>query len=450
MTKRSLAAAVLLACASSGRRPPSAQDAHYWTYGYGPVGQLTEGTLVGGVNDLSAVYYNPGALALLDEPRFVINLTSIELANIDVPDAAGQNLDFEQLVFDIVPAMVAFKSGPTPGGQSLRGRAALASRLGLRPRLRDDAVSGASTRGSAGFGRYRQRAGRVLGRRHLVAPRVRALSVGVSPFVRYRGQRSRRALDPRGARRASAVSSVVRRHRERVQPRPPPREDRRRLATRSVGARRDGDAPGVKVWGNGKSSFNASRPASRVTPLLSARSRRTSSPPTTGPGRWLGGRRGGTTARRSTARSSGSRRSPRTISSSSSRRPSRAARRRSPSPSSARPRASSTSASASSGAWATVSCSTGRGPQRVGVRSRARVVRGLGPDRRDGRLHVRHRAGEDRLRGGLRLGERRGDADHRPARRLPPRPAGRLQPLDLLDRGLVLRRPPLAGRYRAR
>ena len=26
-----------------------AQDAHYWTYGYGPVGQLTEGTLVGGV-----------------------------------------------------------------------------------------------------------------------------------------------------------------------------------------------------------------------------------------------------------------------------------------------------------------------------------------------------------------------------------------------------------------
>ena len=27
--------------------PAAAQDSHYWTYGYGPIGQLTEGTLVG-------------------------------------------------------------------------------------------------------------------------------------------------------------------------------------------------------------------------------------------------------------------------------------------------------------------------------------------------------------------------------------------------------------------
>ena len=68
----------------------AAQDAHYWTYGYGPIGQLTEGTLVGGVSDLSAVFYNPGALALLDKPRFVVGLTSVELANIDVPGVAGE------------------------------------------------------------------------------------------------------------------------------------------------------------------------------------------------------------------------------------------------------------------------------------------------------------------------------------------------------------------------
>ena len=67
---------VLLALLSGSALAP-AQDAHYWTYGYGPIGQLTEGALVGGVSDLSAVFYNPGALALVEKPRFVVGLTSV-------------------------------------------------------------------------------------------------------------------------------------------------------------------------------------------------------------------------------------------------------------------------------------------------------------------------------------------------------------------------------------
>jgi len=93
----------------------AAQDAHYWTYGYGPVGQLTEGTLVGGVEDLSAVYYNPGALALIDEPRFVFGLTSIELATIVAPNAAGNELDFDGFIFDVVPAVLAGHIGKNQG-----------------------------------------------------------------------------------------------------------------------------------------------------------------------------------------------------------------------------------------------------------------------------------------------------------------------------------------------
>ena len=54
-------ASILAASSLAAAAPALAQDAHYWTYGYGPVGQLTEGTIVGGVNDLSAVFYNPGA-----------------------------------------------------------------------------------------------------------------------------------------------------------------------------------------------------------------------------------------------------------------------------------------------------------------------------------------------------------------------------------------------------
>ena len=60
VTKRSFAPAATLLAVLAWPAAAGAQDAHYWTYGYGPVGQLTEGTLVGGVNDLSAVFYNPG------------------------------------------------------------------------------------------------------------------------------------------------------------------------------------------------------------------------------------------------------------------------------------------------------------------------------------------------------------------------------------------------------
>src|SRR5512145_2411179 len=109
---RLMIALLVLLCGSA---LASAQDAHYWTYGYGPIGQLTEGTLVGGVSDLSAVYYNPGALALLEEPRFVVGLTSVELANIDVPGAAGEGLNVDQLVFDIVPSMLAGHMGGHEG-----------------------------------------------------------------------------------------------------------------------------------------------------------------------------------------------------------------------------------------------------------------------------------------------------------------------------------------------
>ena len=195
MTKRSFAPAAALLAALAGPAAATAQDAHYWTYGYGPVGQLTEGTLVGGVEDLSAVYYNPGALALIDEPRFLFGLTSIELATIKAPDAAGQNLDFDSFVFDIVPSVVAGHIGKNDG-QANHFAFAFLSRhdtdwdLGYS----NAQVSAASPDGAAGFGRVRERVVEywVGGTwSHRVSE---SLSFGVSPFVAYRAQRSRRSL----------------------------------------------------------------------------------------------------------------------------------------------------------------------------------------------------------------------------------------------------------------
>jgi hypothetical protein len=267
MTRLPLPAAVLLLARAW---PAAAQDAHYWTYGYGPVGQLTEGTLVGGVEDLSAVYYNPGALALIEEPRFVIGLTSVELANLEIPGAAGEALDVDQLVFDIVPAMLAGHVGDNRGQRDHFAFAFLA---------RHDSdwdmgygnlqVSASSPDAAAGFGRARQRlveywVGGSWSRR--LSDR---LAIGASPFVAYRAQRSRRVLMREELTADTSSTAFVARENEY--------NHVRLLAKAGVAWRRGPwelganlTLPGVGIWGNGKSTFNATAAGDVDSPLLSA------------------------------------------------------------------------------------------------------------------------------------------------------------------------------------
>ncbi|HSD66416.1 MAG TPA: hypothetical protein VLF95_06935, partial [Vicinamibacteria bacterium] len=232
--------------------------------------QLTEGTLVGGVEDLSATFYNPGALALIEEPRFVIGLTSVELAKIDVPGAAGDRLDFDQTIFDIVPAVVAGQVGEGRGRVNHFAFAFLARHdfdwdIGYA----DARVSASAPEGAAGFGRFRQRlveywVGGSWSRRlsdHL--------SIGVSPFFAYRAQRSRRTLTLEELAGDTSREVFVGRENE---------YNHVRLLAKAGVAWRPGrwelgatlTAPGVKVWGNGKVVFNAGVAGEAQAPALSA------------------------------------------------------------------------------------------------------------------------------------------------------------------------------------
>ena len=254
----------------SGSAIASAQDAHYWTYGYGPIGQLTEGTLVGGVSDLSAVYYNPGALALVEQPRFVIGLTSIELAKIKAPDAAGRNLDFESSIFDTVPAMVAGHIGKNEG-QANHFAIAFLSRhdtdwdLGYS----DARVTSGSASGSAGFGRVRERVVEYwLGGTwsHRVGQR---LAFGISPFLAYRAQRSRRTLTVEDVTAGTSRAVFVGEEHE---------YNHGRALLKAGLAWRPGrwelgatlTTPGVHLYDSGKAVFNATVAGVAQAPFLSA------------------------------------------------------------------------------------------------------------------------------------------------------------------------------------
>ncbi len=270
MTQRSTAAAAILLAALAWPSGAAAQDAHYWTYGYGPVGQLTEGTLVGGVSDLSAVYYNPAALSLIQEPRFLFGLTSVELASIQAKDAAGRNLDFDSSVFDVVPSMVAGHIGASRGQADHFAFAFLARHdtdwdLGFS----DAQVSAGSPDATAGFGRVRQRVVEywVGGTwSHRVKER---LAFGVSPFVAFRSQRSRRSLTVESLAAGAVSAAFVARENE---------YNHGRLLAKAGVAWRPGHwelgatvtTPGIRVWSDGKSVFNATVAGVASAPFVSA------------------------------------------------------------------------------------------------------------------------------------------------------------------------------------
>jgi hypothetical protein len=60
----------------------AAQDTHYWTNQYGDRATLLGGAVVGSAVDLSAVYYNPGALSLIENPDLIAATKVFEWARV--------------------------------------------------------------------------------------------------------------------------------------------------------------------------------------------------------------------------------------------------------------------------------------------------------------------------------------------------------------------------------
>ena len=103
-TLAAVVAACLATAASAG-----AQDSQYWDIQYGPVGQLLGGQVVGSTRDLSSTYYNPGGLALADNPDFLLSVQAASMRTFSVkPASGGPYLNTSQTDFDTFPGFVAF------------------------------------------------------------------------------------------------------------------------------------------------------------------------------------------------------------------------------------------------------------------------------------------------------------------------------------------------------
>ena len=108
---------LILAVATSIATMASAQDTHYSAIQYGTKSTLLGGAVIGSVSDLSAVFYNPGATALFEDPSFIVSARVYEMNSLTVKDGGGEGVDLGRSTLKTAPDFIA----GAIKGQWLRG-----------------------------------------------------------------------------------------------------------------------------------------------------------------------------------------------------------------------------------------------------------------------------------------------------------------------------------------
>jgi hypothetical protein len=98
---------LLLSCLLLRGTTTQAQDTHYWNLQYGTGATLLGGAVIGSVSDLSATYYNPGAVALFQDPRFIVSAKIYEANHQVIRNGAGKGLDLSNTSITPSPSFFA-------------------------------------------------------------------------------------------------------------------------------------------------------------------------------------------------------------------------------------------------------------------------------------------------------------------------------------------------------
>ena len=195
--------------------PAAAQDSQWWTNQYGNRARLLGGAVIGSSRDLSAVYYNPGGLAVVEEPDALLTGYVFELDNVKYKDVLFEDTELSSTRFDGVAGLIA---GQIPF--SFLGKSKLAysylTRHNLEYRFSEGGTApGDSFPGLEGFATvsvaldYDTRLREYWGGLTWSTPLDR-YGIGVSLFVANRSQRFRYGTSLTGTREDDAVSTLSR------------------------------------------------------------------------------------------------------------------------------------------------------------------------------------------------------------------------------------------------
>jgi hypothetical protein len=173
----------------------AAQDTHYWSIQYGPIGQLVGGQLIGGVSDLSATFYNPGALSLRNESSYLLSTESVQWETLSTEPQPGISVfDTSSSTFGAAPSLLA---GVLPRwlGENNRLAWSFLTRQDFDVRLGRrviDPVSGAAASASESY--LDQRVSEDWAGLTISRPLSESVGIGLTWYGVYRGQRTRKEL----------------------------------------------------------------------------------------------------------------------------------------------------------------------------------------------------------------------------------------------------------------
>jgi hypothetical protein len=103
--KKRIALVICVACLAP--RAALAQDTHYWNLQYGTRGELLGGVVVGSALDMSATFYNPGAIAYVDNPSFILTASVFGMQTLKLVDQDPEQEGLTTTTFGPLPAMFA-------------------------------------------------------------------------------------------------------------------------------------------------------------------------------------------------------------------------------------------------------------------------------------------------------------------------------------------------------
>jgi len=85
----------------------NAQDTHYWSEHFGTRATLLGGAATAGLGDNATVYYNPAAMAFIDDPNLSVTVNAYKMRIQKVSNALGDGLDLRQIRLATYPNLIA-------------------------------------------------------------------------------------------------------------------------------------------------------------------------------------------------------------------------------------------------------------------------------------------------------------------------------------------------------
>lgn len=83
-----------------------AQESNYSNYEVGANATMLGGSVVAGVNNISAIYYNPGYLSFIENSSVAIEPAVLFGANLRIKNGAGQEINIKSSFFDVIPSLI--------------------------------------------------------------------------------------------------------------------------------------------------------------------------------------------------------------------------------------------------------------------------------------------------------------------------------------------------------